>query len=74
MKRLNEKHAQDTHPAVIAHMTARCGHCQQTTTQSIRWCGHARVCAQCDSCGWHRRIGGRLATLTVLSSQHRRPA
>jgi len=65
------KHSASNRPT-IANMTGRCGHCQQSTVQSIRWCGHARICAECQNCGWHRRLGGRIANLAAVVLQMKR--
>jgi len=45
---------------VLAVVSARCGHCAQTTIQAARWCGQ-RLCCECLTCGWHRRVGLKAA-------------
>ena len=47
------------HP-VLATLVMKCGHCRSMVQHAITYCGQYRVCAICEVCGWHRRLGGRI--------------
>lgn len=71
MKRANgNKRPPPSAAAIIAPLTMRCGHCATRTQHYVRYCGQYRVCAECQTCGWHRRLGDRVPRLQLM----RRPA
>lgn len=44
----------------LCKLQVRCPHCAGGVA-TMKFCGAYRVCAVCDTCGVHAKIGGRLA-------------
>lgn len=48
----------------LCKLQLQCEHCG-SGVHTIRFCGMYRVCAVCDRCDSHRRLGGRIAKRAV---------
>lgn len=46
---------------ILGEITVRCPHCATLTVSRILYCGAYRICAECRTCGHHKRLGARLA-------------
>jgi hypothetical protein len=53
----------------LAIHTARCRHCGTQTQHAVHYCGTYRVCAVCQTCGMHRKLGDRIPHLDLQLRQ-----
>jgi acetyl-CoA carboxylase beta subunit len=57
-KRRTGERAKDSRE--VSKMQILCPHCG-AGVHTVKFCGQYRICAVCDTCGHHTRLGGRIA-------------